>query len=148
VDILNGRIEVGMEVVVIGGQTVGCEIAEFLVMKGIKVTMMVRSSFATKMNPTMGGRILNRLAKWGVTMLAGVTYERFENNSLVIITKEGEHKTIHADTIVIAAGARPNNRLAQALRGHVPEIYSVGDCVEPRNLMEAITEGFNTGRTI
>jgi len=144
-DILNDTAEVGMEVVVIDGQTVGCEIAEFLVMKGIKVTMMVRTSFATRMNPTMGRRILNRLTNLGVTMLAGVKYQRFEDNSLVITTKEGEPKTITADTIVIAAGARPNDKLTRAITGHVPEIYSIGDCVAPRNLMEATNKGFRIG---
>jgi len=148
VDVLTGRVEAGMGVAIIGGQTVGCETADFLVEKGIEVTMMVRSSFTTKMNPIIGWPLLDRLAKLGVTMLDGVKYEKFEDNSLVITTKEGKRKTIEADTIVLAAGARPNTKLFEALKGHVPEIHCAGDCVEPRNFMEAITEGFNIGRMI
>jgi hypothetical protein len=34
------------------------------------------------------------------------------------------------------------------LEGQIPEMYCVGDCVEPRNIMEATTEGFSIGRTI
>jgi len=81
-------------------------------------------------------------------MYTGVKREEFKDSSLVITTKEGEEKTIEVNTIVIAAGGKANSELFQELKGRVPEIYCVGDCVEPRNIMEATTEGFNIGRTI
>ena len=45
-----------------------------------------------------------RLFKWlnekGMTMLAGVKYERITDEGLVVTTKEGERKTLEADSII------------------------------------------------
>lgn len=148
-DAVTGRAEVGMEVVVIGGDQVGCETAEFLVEKGRKVTIVeILESMATKMSPYLSAPFLERLARKGIAMYTGVKREEFKNSSLVITTKEGEEKTIEVNTIVLATGSKPNSELFQELKDRVPEVYCVGDCVEPRNIMEATTEGFNIGRTI
>ena len=48
---------------------------------------------------------------------------------------------LEADNIVLATGTRPNNSLTKLLKGNVPELYEVGDCVEPRRILEAIHEG-------
>lgn len=148
-DVLTGRVEVGIEVTIVGGNLVGCETAEYLVDRGMKVTIVeMLDRLATNMNPIVARRFLNRLANKGVTVLTGVKHEEYKDNTLVIMTKEGEEKTVGADTMVLAAGARPNTTLFQALHGLPSEIHSVGDCVEPRNFTEAIAEGFNIGRTI
>jgi 2,4-dienoyl-CoA reductase (NADPH2) len=57
-------------------------------------------------------------------------------------------KNIVADTIVIAAGSTANNDLAQALEGKVAEVKSVGDCVEPRRILDAIKEGWRAAMEI
>lgn len=75
-------------------------------------------------------------------MLTGVKYERFDGKNLIIVTKEGEKKIIEADTIVLAAGAKPNKELYQALEGRTLEIYLAGDCVQPRSIRDAIADGF------
>ena len=85
---------------------------------------------------------LNRLLAKGVNLLPGVNYKEFVPQGLVLNTKEGETKTIEADTIVFATGALPNNRLYEELKGKVPEIYLVGDCVQPRTIRDAIADGF------
>lgn len=55
---------------------------------------------------------------------------------------------LKADTVVIAAGAKPDNRLSQELEGVVPQVYSIGDCVEARDALVAIREGAEVGRLI
>lgn len=54
-------------------------------------------------------------------------------------------KVVEADTVVLAAGSTPNNELAAALNGKAARVLSVGDCVEPRSMMEAVEEGFKAG---
>ena len=148
-DVLTGRVEVGIEVAIIGGNLVGCETAEFLVNRGMKVTIVeILDRLATKMNPLLAMRLLDRLTKRGVIIVTGVKHEEYKDNTLVITTKEGAEKTIRADTVILAAGSRPNTKLLQTLEGLTSEIHSVGDCVEPRNFTEAIAEAFNIGRTI
>ncbi|MFC1964539.1 hypothetical protein ACFLWG_00835 [Chloroflexota bacterium] len=42
----------------------------------------------------------------------------------------------------------PENRLVEELKGVVPEIFAIGDCMEPRNALFAIREGAEIGRRI
>ena len=52
------------------------------------------------------------------------------------------------DTVVLAAGNVANDSLYFQLKGQVPEIYRVGDCVAPRKTDMAIIEGHRIGRAL
>ena len=41
-----------------------------------------------------------------------------------------------------------NRELPDALYGSVPEIYVIGDAVEPRKALDAIYEGFEAGSKV
>ncbi|MBE9470236.1 MAG: FAD-dependent oxidoreductase [Chloroflexi bacterium] len=142
-DVLAGKVEVGNKVAVIGAEVVGCETAEFLADKGKKVTLMRRGEdMATKLNPTSREHLLARLEAKGVTMLTGVQYQEITDEGVIITTRQAESQTVEADTIVLAAGSLPDTELHEALKGKVPELYPVGDCVEPRNIMSAVADGY------
>jgi len=47
-----------------------------------------------------------------------------------------------------AAGGRANPALSEKFRGAASEVYSIGDCVQPRMIKEAIEEGFAVGMKI
>ena len=144
-DVLAGRVAVGDRVVVIGGELVGCETAEFLAQKGKKVTVTRRGpEMALGVGPSLRAFSLDRLRQEGVTLLPGVTYQQVTLDGLVVTTREGETRTITADNIILAAGSTPNNKLYQELEGKVPEIYLAGDCAEPRTIRDAIADGFRT----
>ncbi|MFH1639998.1 MAG: FAD-dependent oxidoreductase [Chloroflexota bacterium] len=148
-DVLEGKAKTGERVVIIGGELVACEVAEFLTDAGKKVTMMRRGAeIATDVGPSTRPRLLARLTEKGVTMLTGVTYHEANEKGLVITTGEGERKVLEADTIVLAAGATPNQALYREIKGKIPEVYPVGDCVSPRNIAEALREGFEIGLKI
>jgi 2,4-dienoyl-CoA reductase (NADPH2) len=140
---------VGKEVVIIGGQVASCQLAEYLVKRGRKVTIV-------DANPTLGEGLIperkNRLFSWfrkkGVVMMAGVKYEKITNEGLVVTTKEGSRLTLRADTIIPAIPLRPNTDLLKTFRGRVPEIYLIGDCKEPRMIPEAIADGWKIANTI
>ncbi|MAG15380.1 MAG: NADH:flavin oxidoreductase [Dehalococcoidales bacterium] len=142
-DVLANRVAVGNRVVVIGGELVGCETAEFLAQKGKKVTITRRSpEIALGVKPSLRAFSLDRLRQEGVTLLPGITYQQVTPDGLVVTTKEGEKKTIAADNIVLAAGSTSNNKLYQEFEGKVPEVHLIGDCSEPRTIRDAIADGF------
>jgi NADPH-dependent 2,4-dienoyl-CoA reductase/sulfur reductase-like enzyme len=133
----------GERVVVIGGELVGCETALYLMEQGKKVIVMRRGpEFATKVHQFIREPLLGRLQFKGVSMLAGVEYEEITAAGVAIRTGAGERKVVEADTIVLAAGAVPNIELLSALQGKVARLVSVGDCVEPRGIREAVEEGY------
>ena len=80
--------------------------------------------------------------------MTSIRVEQIGEKGLVITNKEGEGKFIEADAVVIATGASPNNALLKNVESKVPEVYAIGDCAEPRNLMEAISDGFYAARAL
>lgn len=141
--------ETGERVVVIGGELVGCETALLLMERGKKVTIMRRGpELATKVHRLIREPMLGRLKYKGVTMLTGVEYQEITDAGVVIRTHAGEKKVVEADTVVLAAGSTPNTELAAALKGKVAQVVSVGDCVEPRSMMEALEEGYRAGLNV
>lgn len=148
-EVLRGKSTVGDRVVVIGGELVGCETAEFLAAKGKSVTITRRgSAMAQGVNASIRGLLLARLARAGVKMLTGVKYHGITSSGLTITASDGKKALIKADTIVLAAGANGNQELARALQGKVKEVHMVGDCVQPRSIREAITDGSRVGRAL
>lgn len=148
-DVLEGGIKIGNKVAIIGGELVGCETAEFLAEKGRKVTVMRRGpEMALRMSPTLRPFLLNRLTEKGVALLTEVKYDEVTTRALVVMTKEGERKNIAADTIVLAAGSIPNKELYEEVKGKLPEVYLVGDCVRPGTIREAIADGYHVGLKI
>lgn len=81
-------------------------------------------------------------------MLPGVKYEQVTDKGLIITTKEEQRQLLEADTVVIAGGTRANTELAKTLGGKVPEVYAVGDSVEPCGICEAIAAGSRVGCSV
>jgi 2,4-dienoyl-CoA reductase-like NADH-dependent reductase (Old Yellow Enzyme family)/thioredoxin reductase len=141
--------QTGERVAIIGGELVGCETALLLIDKGKKVTIMRRGpELATKVHRFIREPMLSRLKYKGATILTGVEYQEVTDAGVIIKTAIGESQLIEADTVVLAAGSEPNNELAAALKDKVDRVMLVGDCVEPRSMMEAVQEGYKAGLNI
>lgn len=148
-DVLAGRQGVGNRVVVIGGELVACETADYLAQKGKIVTIMRRGpSMAANLNPRARDNLLARLTRNGVTMLTSVRYEEITDRGLVITDKEGNRQNIEADTVVLATGAIQNTELATQLEGQDITLHLIGDCVTPGKIIDAIRDGARVGREI
>ena len=141
---------IGKRVIIIGGAIQGCELAEFLVKRGRKVTIVDQ---AEELGQLMPIRNWMKLSKWlpkkGAVMISGVKeYAEITDKGLTIITKEGNRQSIEADTIVTALPLEPNTELSKALEGKVPEIYHIGDCNEPRLIIHAVADGYRVTSAI
>ncbi len=148
VDVLEGKAEVGPQVVIIGAELVACELAEYLANQGKKVTILRRGSeVAAKVNPTIRPYLLSRLEAAGVVMFTGVTYHQVTEKGLEITTKDGQRETLEG-SIVIAAGALPEQSLFDKVKESIPRIHLIGDCVNPRTIMDAISEGYHVGLSV
>jgi len=63
------------------------------------------------------------------------------------IQKDARENLLPADCVVIAAGSKSENELA-SIKDLIPELYVIGDAKNPRNALEAISEGFLIGLRI
>jgi 2,4-dienoyl-CoA reductase-like NADH-dependent reductase (Old Yellow Enzyme family)/thioredoxin reductase len=146
--VLGGEVDAGSRVAIIGGELVGCELAEFLVQQGKSVTVMRRGpEMAARMESSRRWGMIERLTYKGVRLLTGVTYKRITDNGVDVGLSDGRNETILADSVVLAAGARSSSDLYRALAGEVVP-YVAGDAVEPRGIREAIHEGAAIGRDL
>jgi 2,4-dienoyl-CoA reductase (NADPH2) len=146
----NFWMPIGKRVVIMGGNIQGCQVAQFLVKRGRKVTIVETTKeigdglLETFVKPFL----LDWLAEKGVTMMTEVKYDKITDKGLVIITKAGKRQTIEANTIVTAMPLLPNTELMKSLKGSVPEFHVIGDCKEPHLIVDAIADGSRVARTI
>lgn len=148
-DILRVRVQAGEKVAIIGGGMVGCEVADYLSEAGRKVTVVeMLPEAAIGMGNSMRTRLLGRLASKGVTILTNAKCKKVTEQGLIYLDNEGQTRTVEADTIVLAAGSKPNRELFYSIGNMIPETYLIGDCVEPQRILEAVADGFRVGRMI
>ncbi|MFC1919937.1 FAD-dependent oxidoreductase, partial [Chloroflexota bacterium] len=141
-DVLKRRVRVGNRAVVIGGGLTGCETSLFLVEMGSIVTIVdVLDEIATGLNIWYRSELMAELTNKRVVSLVGVKCEEVTSKGLVITTKEGRRQCLEADTIVLAAGSKPNNKLYHDLCGKVSQLYLAGDASDPRRILEAVADG-------
>lgn len=148
-DVLSDRVRVGERVVIIGGGLVGCETAELLAARGRRVTIVeALPKIAVKLFPRIRGPLLERLQASRVAMLVSTSCTRVTENALEVVDGNGQRMTIAFDTLVLAAGSKPDQSLLQTLKRKVAEVHLAGDCIEPRDLMAAIGDGARVGHAI
>lgn len=140
--------KVGHRVVILGAGLVGMELAVFLSMLGRKVTIV---------------EMLDRVNDGGnYQHMKGLQTELDRHRvSIALSTKAlsvdvggvrcehgGSEKYFEADTVIYAVGQRPLRDDAFALTACAPEFYPVGDCIAPKNIMNATGMAYAVSQSI
>jgi 2,4-dienoyl-CoA reductase-like NADH-dependent reductase (Old Yellow Enzyme family)/thioredoxin reductase len=157
-DLLDGRAEVSTSsAFIVGAGTTGLETAEYLARKGVSCIVVKRKpEVGAKLDPLAQAVLLKRLEKLGVEVRTGVEVMRFETDAegrTIVVARPYPHQEeaaemrFPAETVIIALGLRADRALAGALEGYA-EVHLIGDCVEPREALDAVYEGFEVGRTL
>jgi pyruvate/2-oxoglutarate dehydrogenase complex dihydrolipoamide dehydrogenase (E3) component len=142
-------LPVGKNVVVIGGGLHGCEVAEFLVKRSRKVFIVEKDGqIGAEMLDFRLGLLMSWFEKKGVVIITGVKAMEITDKGLNYTSREGRQQSIEADTIIPTRPLVPNLELFQDLEGKIPEVYAVGDCREPRKIVNAIADAYEISRTI
>jgi 2,4-dienoyl-CoA reductase-like NADH-dependent reductase (Old Yellow Enzyme family)/thioredoxin reductase len=150
VDLIAGRAKAGERVVVIGGRMVGMETAIQLVEQGRKACLITLGRLGENGKPleeNIYRTLRDRMIKLGIQFFPNTP--AYEIRLDGVFAKDGGNLLwLPADTVVLAVGYRPENRLAAELKGIVPEVYTVGDCNGPRDGLVATQEGMETGQEV
>jgi len=142
-------LPIGKKVVIIGSGLHGCETAEFLVKRGRKVTIVdTAEALGEGMIDFRLGLVLEWFDKKGVTTINGVKSMEITDQGVVITTKQGDKQTIEADSIIPTAPLKPNTGLFKSLKGKASKVYAIGDCKEPRMIVDAIADSWRIANTI
>jgi len=147
-DVLMEKTKPAGPAVVIGAGYVGMETADFLIARGIEVTLVeMLSSFPVGKHTAHGYWLHKRIKEAGGRIILGATVTRIEEGA-VVYRQGDEEKTLSAALVVTAMGAKPDNALEGALQKLVIPYRTAGDAKSPRRLLEAIHEGDRAGREI
>ena len=81
-----------------------------------------------------------------VTHIPHTTVVRIEPEQVFVADRFIENeRALAADAVVLGTYERPSQDLYYALKGKVPRLFRIGDCVAPRRIEQAILEGRQVG---
>ena len=144
IDILNGEVIAGKNVLVVGGGLVGLETADFLLTQMSSVTVVEMLDEVGKdlvLKNVMKDDFLISLRDGGVNTLTSTKALRFTKDGALCATAEGEITLVGYDMAVLAVGSQPYNPLEKELVGRVPEVHVIGDAAKVRRIKDAVLEG-------
>ena len=152
--VLRGECPVGEKVLIVDldGHHQATGTAELLADQGKQVHMITPALFVGSQLGPLQDLFMSRkrLAAKGVSFTPDIAVLEIQDTlikglnvySNELIDFEGY------DTVVLAAGNQSCDELYFQLKGRVPEIYRVGDCVSPRKTDMAIVDGHRVGRLL
>jgi 2,4-dienoyl-CoA reductase-like NADH-dependent reductase (Old Yellow Enzyme family)/thioredoxin reductase len=147
-EVLQGNELPEGKVVVLGGGQVGAEVAEYLAAQGRAVTIVTRRGADQLAQDAVGSIrafLLLGLKEAGVQVIARCDVREITGSGVMTV-RAGVEEFEAADVVVLARGYVPNRDVGIDLSRW--RVLRVGDCVEPRNILSAIREGFEAGRQI
>jgi len=141
--------------VVVGGGFIGLEMAENLVRRGVKTTIVeILDQVMAPLDYEMAAIVHAHLKKKGIICELGNGVESFSKKEDRIIVSTNKGKDIECDIVILAIGIRPENRLAReagleigkhggikvdaTMRTSDPDIYAVGDAVEVKDFVTGL----------
>ncbi|MCJ7604397.1 MAG: FAD-dependent oxidoreductase [Desulfobulbaceae bacterium] len=142
-------VDLGTDIVVIGGGETGCETADLLSEKSRNVTIVEMLDEPLKcMKDIPKQELLKRLKEKGVNIITSFKATAIEKGKVILEDKNGVKKDLKANSVVVSIGNIPANSLFNSLNGLVKEIYLVGDAKEPGNLGAALRSAAEIGLKI
>ncbi len=138
--------------VIIGAGLIGMEMAEALNNRHLQVTVveMKEQIFPAFLDGEIAAIAAKYVSEQGIALQTGETVKKFVGEN-VVTAVETDQRTIAADLVILAVGARPNVELAkkaglaigttgaisvdEEMRTSDPDIYAGGDCVENSNMV-------------
>ena len=139
----------GQNVVIVGGELVGVELAEFLHERGRKVTVIEPGPQLGKgLTLVRRMRLLAELKEHGVALLGGVREIAIEKGAVKFVDSAGVERSVAADQVIVAMGANGDTALAERLRGAGFNVETVGDCNGVGYIEGAIRGGAQASRIL
>ena len=131
---------IAKNIVVIGGDLVGLELAEFLVERGRTVKVLEPSgSLGPNLSIVRRSRVVHMLKEHKVDLLTNVTIKEIDGQE-VIFDHEEAQKSLQADQVIIALGADTNSELSDELTNLNMPHTSIGDCTSVGYIHGAIAD--------
>lgn len=166
-DVLLKRVEIPEEIIVVRGASEGCEVAEFLLEMGKAVTIVEKRGELAYDLEVMSGellikRIQNKMEDWlrpllkkpldpkrpAVQIILNAVIDSITSEGAIVVNNEMEKRAINGKLIIFTMAREPNEGLFREAEKIVPEVYAIGDCVNPGTIGDALYQGAYVARSI
>lgn len=141
-----------LDVVIVGGGLLGCQIAEAIALRGARLTLVEHRPWLMSLwDPELSALIRRYLESRGVRVILGKGAVGFEGSEKVEQVRLEDRTVLSADMVLLTAGLAPETELArsagleigpsgairtdESLRSSDPAIFAAGDCAETRNIV-------------
>ena len=145
-EVLKGAA-VGQNILVLGGGLVGCETAEVLAERKLRVTILeLRDTLAADMEIRSRHMLVERLHRHGVKMLLNTRVRNIDGEGKIsIVDPFGRERMLSGyDTLVAAFGYRPDTDLYAELADMSIPVHRIGDCLKVANVRMALRSALET----
>ena len=136
-------------IVVVGGGLVGCENAIYFAREGKQVAIVEALSDIAKDAPWPHRfHIMELIDELGIKVYKSHKAARLTEDGVWAVDQAGEEVLVKGKTILMTIGLKSRNETVDDLRNAAPVFRTIGDCVRPAQLFDAISGGFFAGREI
>ncbi len=142
-DVLTGQAKLGDDIIIAGGGCIGCETANFLARQGKKIIVLEKMQNAGVDIERWTWIALKReLDKADVKILTKAEIAGISGRQ-VRVDNDGKIRIYEADNVVLALGMKSENGiLSKELEFYRENVQLIGDAKQPRNIRNAIADGF------
>ncbi|MEZ4331672.1 MAG: FAD-dependent oxidoreductase [Myxococcota bacterium] len=129
----------GKHVVILGGELVGLELAEFLAERGREVAVVDdEPTFGAGLTIVRRMRLISELREHGVRLFPAAADICIESDGVLFTDAEGNRQKAPAENVIVAKGTHEDRALAQSLRAAGLPVIEAGDGLEVGYLEGAI----------
>jgi 2,4-dienoyl-CoA reductase (NADPH2) len=135
---------IGRRVVIVGGDLVAVELAEFLAGRGRLVSILESSrSIAPEVGNKRKTEHMDRLDRLGVTVHVRADVQRITDEAVVFTPAGGTARQLAADTVIVAGTPEPDTALFETLVAALPgaQVHAAGDCTGLGLIRKATEDG-------
>ena len=148
-DVLERDATLGDKVIVLGGNQVGLEVADYLSENGKEIVVLNRDKhYAPEMAANDRTYLRERLKKPNVQLYKEVSIKHFLSDGIVFELKGKEFCKEGFEDLVISEGMRSIRHPADLFKNRNIDVHFIGDAKGPRTLLESQTEAYDLGITI
>jgi len=137
-------LPLGRRVVIVGGDLVALELAEFLAGRGRFVTVLEPGrAIAPEVGLKRRTEHMDRLDRLGVAVHVRTEVHRISDDAVLFTPEGGTRRELAADSVIVAGALQPDATLFDALTARLPgtDVRAAGDCTGLGLIRKATEDG-------
>ena len=155
-DILSGKAFPGQKVVILGGGSVGCELADYLApllndrfIRNRDITVLEMGKEILLAETGAGRSVLvQRMLQKGIRIECNAKVTKAQDSKIYYEQNGTEHVIENVNTLVFAIGYHVDGEIEEILKQTNRPYYLIGDCNKVGNIKDAISTAYEVARKI